>query len=270
MNPGLRSAPGVASRTIFTLVALAPVLVVESLARGAVWTTAWLSALVVAMGLAGLAKRIRGENRAPFPADLALAVTASLIALLLPVDTGWTTTCLAVAVAVVVGRQAFGGPGQALFNPAMVGLALVGFFLARPGEAAAWSAWATSALWLGGFLLLLRRVVAWCTVLAFFAGAVSAAAWLPPPGLSSSMAAVAALSHPAWLLCAFFIAADSSTGCLHARARLGFGLGCGLLVVAFEARQPLLGLPMAMLLMNAAAPWLDQMLARPRQKVPAP
>ena len=270
MNPGLRSAPGVASRTIFTLVALAPVLVVESLARGAVWTTGWLCALVVAMGLAGLAKRMRGENRAPYTADLALAVAALLIALLLPADTGWALTFLAVALAVLVGWQAFGGPGQAVFNPAMVGLALVGFFLARPGEAAVWSAWATPALWLGGFLLLLGRVLAWRTVLAFFAGAASAAAWLPPTGLSSSLAAFAALSHPAWLLCAFFIAADSSTGCLHARARLAFGLGCGLLVVAFEAGQPLLGLPMALLLMNAAAPWLDQMLARPRQKVPAP
>ena len=270
MNPSPPSRDSVASRMTVITAALVPVLVVECVVRGAAWVIALLSGLVLALAIAWLARRARGEIRAPFPAELDVAVVALLIALLLPAGSTWISACLAVALAMLLGRLAFGGLGQALFNPAMVGLAVAGLVFSGAANAATWSAWAAAAAWLGGAVLALRGIVAWRIPLAFFVGAIAAAAFLPPPGDPPSLAALAVARHPAWVLCAFFIAGDSTTGCLHPRARIAFGLGGGLLVVAFDHWQPAFGLPMAMLVMNFVAPWLDQALALPRREVLSP
>ena len=268
MNRVLPARAGVAKRITVTMAALLPVLTVETFARGATWVVALLSGFVLALVLAWVAHRAQSETRAACSAQLDLVVIALLIALLLPAGSTWLSVCLAVAFAVLPGRQAFGGLGQALFNPAMVGLAVVGLvFSGTLADAATWSAWAAPAAWLGACVLVLRGIVAWRIPLAFLVGAAVAAASLPHPGLSLPMAALAVASHPAWVLCAFFVAGDSTTGCLHARARIAFGLGGGLLVVAFDHWQPAFGLPIAILAMNFVAPWLDQLLALPRQKV---
>ena len=270
MNPSPPSRDSVASRMTVITAALVPVLVVECVVRGAAWVIALLSGLVLALAIAWLARRARGEIRAPFPAELDVAVVALLIALLLPAGSTWISACLAVALAMLLGRLAFGGLGQALFNPAMVGLAVTSLMFSGTADASTWSEWAAPAAWLGGGLLLLRGIVAWQIPLAFFVGALAATAFLMQPIDSPSLAALAVASHPAWVLCAFFIAGDSTTGCLHARARFAFGLGCGLLVVALDHWQPAFGLPMAMLVMSFVAPWLDQVLAMPRRKVLSP
>lgn len=267
MNPLKPSAPDVARRTLAMLAALAPVLVVESFSRGIPWTVGLLAAALVAMALAWLAQLARSENRAHFPAQTDVVVIAALVALLLPAATAWTLVCLAVVIAVLVGRLAFGGLGQALFHPAMVGLATLALVFPNALDQAPWSTWAGPAIWLGVIILLLRGVVAWRSPVAFLLGATVATAWLPQAGLSPAMAALAVASHPAWLLCAFLIAGDSGTGCLRPRARLAYGLGCGLLVVTLDSWQAAAGLPTAMLLMNAVAPWLDDVLATPGRKV---
>lgn len=270
MNPAMPSGEIVAGRMTVMMSALLPLLIVESLVRGAPWVIALLSGSLLALALSWVARRAQGETSAPFLVELDVAVIASLIALLLPMGSTWTTACIAVAVAVLLARGAYGGLGQALFNPAMAGLAVAGLMLSGTADPASWSAWATPAAWLGGCVLALRGIVAWRIPLAFFVGAAVAAAFLPPAGVSPWMAALAVASDPAWILCAFFIAGDSTTGCLHTRARLAFGLGCGLLVVAFDRWQPAFGLPMAVLAINFLGPWLDQVLATPRQKVLSP
>lgn len=271
MNPILRHRASVAMRMTATMAALLPVLVVETFSRGAAWVVAMLSGLVVALALAWVARRTQGDARAPYRVEPDVVVIALLIALLLPAGSAWMPACLAAAVAVLLGRLAFGGLGQALFNPAMVGLAVAGLMSSTSAvDAATWSVWATPAVWLGACVLVLRGVVAWRIPLAFFVGAAVAMAFLPRAGTSFSMATLAVASHPAWVLCAFFIAGDSTTGCLHSGARLAFGLGCGALVIAFDHWQPVLGLPTAMLVMNFVAPWLDQALAMPRRKVLSP
>ena len=271
MNPVLPSPAGVPMRMAVTIAALAPLLVVESFARGATWLAALLSGIVLAWALAWVSRSAQRQPRTPLPAQLDLVVIALLIALLLPAGSSWMVACVAVSLAVLPGRAAYGGLGQALCHPAMVGLAgATLIFSGTAADAAGWSAWAAPATWLGACVLVLRGIVAWRTPLAFLLGAAGAAAVLSPAGVSPLLAALAVASHPAWVLGAFFIAGDTTTGCLHPRARTAFGLGAGLMVVAFDHWQPASGLPMAILAMNFVAPWLDQVLAKPMKKALAP
>lgn len=266
MNPSMPAAPGVARRMAVTIAALLPLLFVECVERKVTWIVALLSAVVLSLALDWMAERLRRQPRAFFPGQLDAVVIALLIALLLPAGGTWMMSCLAVAIAQLAGRQAFGGLGQAVFTPAMLGLAAAGLLSSAPVDATSWSAWAAPAAWLGAGVMLFHRIVAWRIPLAFLVGAAVMAALLTGSGVPHAAAAVGVATQPAWVLCAFFLAGDSATGCLHPRARLAFGLGCGLLVVAFDHWRPALGLAMAIVLMNFVAPWLDQALSMPRQK----
>jgi electron transport complex protein RnfD len=73
---------------------------------------------------------------------------------------------------------------------------------------------------------------------------------------------------PAIALIAFFIATDPSSGCMMPTARWLFGIGVGLfshsaLLAFHDSTHVLMGMAGAVLLMNAAAPWLDALCMRP-------
>lgn len=57
--------------------------------------------------------------------DLSAVVTAVLLTVALPAQAPWWLPVVAASVAIGLGKQAFGGVGRNLFNPAMVGYAFV-------------------------------------------------------------------------------------------------------------------------------------------------
>lgn len=57
--------------------------------------------------------------------DFSALVTAVLLAAALPSQAPWWLPFCATVVAIGLGKQAFGGVGRNLFNPAMVGYAFV-------------------------------------------------------------------------------------------------------------------------------------------------
>lgn len=69
--------------------------------------------------------RLRQQPVAPFLADGSAIVTAWLLALALPVTAPWWLTVLATLFAIVVAKHLYGGLGNNLFNPAMVGYAVM-------------------------------------------------------------------------------------------------------------------------------------------------
>lgn len=69
--------------------------------------------------------RHRGQPLRPSLTDLSAPLTAVLFALCVPPLAPWWIAALGMVAAIVVAKQLFGGLGSNLFNPAMVGLAVV-------------------------------------------------------------------------------------------------------------------------------------------------
>lgn len=75
---------------------------------------------LVAVGVEWLFCRTRGE-----PVSSAVFVTAILYALTLPPGVPWLVILVGIVVAIMFGKEVFGGFGRNVFNPALVGRAFV-------------------------------------------------------------------------------------------------------------------------------------------------
>lgn len=188
------------------LLALAPAL------AAAVWRYGADGALVIAMALAGaLAAEAACTRQAPL--DGSAAVTAAIVALVLPASVPWWLAALAGIIAIAVGKHAFGGLGNNVFNPAAMSRAvLMGVFpayffapkwtldtvsMATPlskeagmlapdigqvvfGELpGAIGQAAPLAVLAGGLLLIALRTIDWRVPLVYFAGVCALAIVLP-------------------------------------------------------------------------------------------
>ncbi|MDQ7005830.1 MAG: RnfABCDGE type electron transport complex subunit D [Acidobacteriota bacterium] len=277
-SPALRVAPSphlaqgsftTRRMMIDVLIALAPVIAV------ALWVFRWYAVKQVGLSvlacLAFEALFTSWRGRRPTLGDASAAVTGLILGLSLPWSAPWYVSVIASMVAVGIGKIVFGGLGQNLFNPAMVGRAFVMICFpaalgaaaytvagaglevitqATPltaakqlGEATGFTALAlgtangslgeTSALacLIGGLYLCLRRTASWEIPLGTLASV----------GVIASIAwwiAPGALTHPlhhllggALLFGAFFIATDPVTSPLTGRGKLIFGAGLGALVM---------------------------------------
>lgn len=128
------------------LLALVPVAAVQVYLYGSGPLRLLAVACVTAVASEALALRLRRRPTAPFVRDGSVLVTAVLLALAVPPALPWWLMVFGTAVAVLLAKHAYGGLGQNLFNPAMVGYAvlLVSFPLEMtrwPAPGAAWDAY---------------------------------------------------------------------------------------------------------------------------------
>jgi electron transport complex protein RnfD len=84
-----------------------------------------LLAVLFALAFEALMLRIRGRDVRLFLGDFSAVVTAVLFALCIPPLAPWWIALVAMLFAVVVAKHLYGGLGQNLFNPAMVGYVVV-------------------------------------------------------------------------------------------------------------------------------------------------
>jgi electron transport complex protein RnfD len=82
-------------------------------------------ASIAALGFEAVMLRLRGYPVKPFLTDYSAIVTAWLLALSLPPLAPWWLTVTGVLFAIVVAKHLYGGLGQNVFNPAMVGFAVL-------------------------------------------------------------------------------------------------------------------------------------------------
>ena len=237
--------------------------------------------------------------------DGSTVLTAWLIAVCLPPDLPAGVLAIAALAAVGLAKHAYGGLGQNVFNPAMVGYAvillsfpalmatypsvhtdglsgatLLSDFRYRPattveefmtGAAAAhFQASVTAGMFfLGGLWLLFRRIISWRipTAVLLTVGILAAATY--DQGSSQS------LGSP-WfhwttggtIAAAFFFATDPVTHPANPRHQLLFGclIGSILFVIRTGASLPD-GIAFAILLANCTTPLLNRMHQRSRQVV---
>lgn len=139
--PHVRGPAKVQSVMAWVLIALAPALVVHSLAFG--WVVLRDLALIIIFSLAleALMLVLRRQALRPFLSDLSAPVTGVLFLLCLPPGSHWSLLLIGMFAALVLAKHAYGGLGHNLFNPAMVGYAVV--LLCFPRELGHWP----SLLW---------------------------------------------------------------------------------------------------------------------------
>ena len=102
------------------------VLAASPAALGAVYFFGWrsLAVIVVSVLVAVLCEWLFCRAR-PAPVSWAVFVTALLFALTLPPGVPWHVIVVCAAVAIVFGKEVFGGFGRNVFNPALVGRCFV-------------------------------------------------------------------------------------------------------------------------------------------------
>ena len=109
-----------------------------------IWSFGWgvganlLVAVAAATGTEALFMRLRRRDYRPALHDGSAIVTGVLLALALPPLLPWWIPALAGAMAIVLGKQLYGGLGTNLFNPAMVGYVIV--LISFPAEMIQWVA----------------------------------------------------------------------------------------------------------------------------------
>lgn len=230
--------------------------------------------------------------------DLSAVVTGLILGLSLPWSAPWYVGLMAGTVAIGLGKIVFGGLGQNIFNPAMVGRAfvLVCFPVALGATAyqadissldvitaatpltkakqlgagtPVWSLFVgnvngslgeTSALACiaGGLYLCIRRTASW----EIPAGIILATAMIGIVGQLVSSGAWGMLHHllgGALLFGAFFIATDPVSSPLTVRGKWCFGIGVGLFIMLIRLFSGYPeGVMFAVLLMNAVAPLINR------------
>jgi electron transport complex protein RnfD len=111
--------------TTTVLLALIPGAIVQTTLFGIGTVTNVATALLSAAAVEAVIGRLRGQPPIGLLRDGSACITASLIALSLPPGVPFVVVIGAVVVAVAIAKHAFGGAGNNLFNPAMVGYAAI-------------------------------------------------------------------------------------------------------------------------------------------------
>ncbi|NJD31324.1 MAG: RnfABCDGE type electron transport complex subunit D [Gammaproteobacteria bacterium] len=107
------------------LLALLPVTLVQVFVHGPGALLQLAVGVPTALACEALALRLRGRAARPFLRDGSVIVTAALLALAVPPLLPWWLMLLGTAIAVLLGKHAYGGLGYNPFNPAMVGYAVL-------------------------------------------------------------------------------------------------------------------------------------------------
>lgn len=226
--------------------------------------------------------------------DGSAVVTGLLIAFALPPSTPVLLTIFASAMAIAIGKLAYGGLGRNLFNPAMVGYAIV--LVSFPQALSDWDAvsgataldrmshrfgatiaqtqadpafgtfsaagfeWVNVAIGLGGLYLIARRIVSWRVPCAFLLGmAIAAVAAFDSGGPASLGSPMFHWFAGGSMLAAFFVATDPVTSPSSAWGQWVFGFFVGAMTFAIRALGAYPdGIAFAVLLGNVVVPILER------------
>ena len=281
------------------VLALVPTLLARALIDG---TNSLINAAVclvtaVAIELTLRAIHARAAHR---PVDLSSLVTALLLAAVLPAALPWYIAIIATSTALLLGKEAFGGLGRNPFNPAMVGIAMALVLFPRQFTHAVAAAdgaahWQQSTIsWLaqdmllcatslgGGLAMRYLRIISWHAplgMLVIMVGGAALLCGLEVTGLEAHGPGTA-INHDQplfpWLssttlLYAWFIVTDPVSGATTRNGQFLFGALVGtLLSASYAFDTQTMAAPFAVLIANAAVPWIDRLTLRaPRHSMHA-
>jgi len=120
----------------WVLLALLPAFVAQLVCYGIGPLLQLALAVMFALLFEAVMLSLRKQPLRPFLTDLSAPLAAALFALCLPPLAPWWIAALGMFAAIVVAKHAYGGLGHNLFNPAMVGFAVV--LICFPLEMSRW------------------------------------------------------------------------------------------------------------------------------------
>ncbi|MDP3920028.1 MAG: RnfABCDGE type electron transport complex subunit D [Candidatus Omnitrophota bacterium] len=246
LAPHIRTERSVPSILWLTALALTPVLGAAVAANA--WNSLRLIGVAVSASLVSevLARTARGKNISLKSGDAVL--TGLLVALMLPASAPSWAAALTSAIAVILIKEMFGGPGAYPLHAAVAGRVLmqVSFPLAIEGGAIGFGS--PVGLFLGAGILVGFRLIRW-EVPVIFLGVYAL--------LSTDIGGGA-------LFAAFFLITDPVTTPQTRRGLRFFAMGTAVMAVLLgEVMRHSDGIFMAVLVMNGLTPWFDQ-IVRPR------
>ena len=257
------TTPGI---MLTVLIALLPAIAVRAWFAGHAWLLMLLASCLVAILLETLVLRLRGRPVSLARLDGSVLITAVLLLLVLPAATPWWLAVTGTGFAVIVGKHMFGGLGQNIFNPVLVGylglLALFTMHLTSPaamtlaGNQSLATVSLSLAIMAGGLLLLGRRIISWHIPLAVLL-TTGLVFYVFTPALNSYLA----------LLLVFFIATEPVTSPGTRRGKLVYGALIGLMSTALTFWLPYsVAIAATVLAANAVTPTIDQLIRHDRKR----
>lgn len=237
-----------------------------------------------------------------FPGDGSAFVTGMLLGFSLPPDVPWWMPLLGVLLAIIIGKQLFGGLGNNVFNPALVGRGIL-----RLSFASYFTNWPAPLT--GVTTATPLEIIESDTVISYFSGEGQINLWDMfignIPGTVGETSALALLLGASYLfykgyigwrisggyiisaaimsvflginplftilsgalfLGAFYMATDMVTSPSSKDGRLIFGIGCGVLTVLLRAYSSFSGgVTFAILAMNGVSYLFDTIFEGPRE-----
>lgn len=231
--------------------------------------------------------------------DGSAILTGILLGMNLNAGVPWWVCVVGGILAIILGKQLFGGLGYNPFNPALV--ARVGLLIGLPGIMTTWNSargmdvdivttatpldmapgaaavkdmligntggclgeTSAIALLIGGAVLLVFKLIKWQVPLTFIGSVfviTGIAHWINPSAYHSP---IVHLLSGGLLLGAFFMATDMVTSPITKKGSVIFGLGCGVMtsLIRLWGSYPE-GVSFSILFMNALTPLIDRMTIR--------
>lgn len=124
-SPYVSAPGGVSTLMLQVLAALIPAIAAYVYYFGPAILITLAIASCVALAAEAVVLRLRNYALRPFLLDGSAVVTAWLLALSLPPTSPWWLTASGTLFAIVIAKHLYGGLGSNLFNPAMVGYAVL-------------------------------------------------------------------------------------------------------------------------------------------------
>lgn len=287
-SPHLKSPDDIQSIMVDVLIALLPVALMAVFLFG----YRALVTMIIAMFFAMATEAIILRN-GKFFGDGSAAVTGLLLAMTLPPAPPWWVVAIGSIVAIAIGKQIYGGLGHNIFNPALVGRAVLlvswsthlagdvwlkpvpfGFTADMVTQASPLTNYTASLgdLFLGTVPGSLGETSALAIIIGaiwlFYKGHID---WRIPGGFIGAVFILGLISGGFYmglyhvlaggvLLGAFFMATDMVTSPVTPTGKLIFGVGCGVVTMAIRLFGGLPeGVTFGILLMNGLTPLIDNL-----------
>ena len=135
-SPHTHSSNSISKIMFMVVAALVPGIVIATYLFGWGVIINILIANILALVVEALVLRLRDKPLWPFLSDGSAVITATLLALSIPPYAPWWLITVGVLFAIVIAKHLYGGLGYNLFNPAMIGYAVL--LISFPREMSTW------------------------------------------------------------------------------------------------------------------------------------